>query len=149
MTALPEVFRDGIIPDIEKSNHPNERSDQADNRSAQRSRTMDRRLKIQKVLDDVVNTLISEYHPERILLFGSFVSGEADEISDIDLLIVKESQESPYRRAVRVRRLLRDPKRRTPIDLLVVTPQELAQRLEIGDQFVQEILSKGKVLYAR
>ena len=110
---------------------------------------MDRRQKIQKVLDDVVNTLISEYHPERILLFGSFASGEAGETSDIDLLIVKESQESPYRRAVRVRRLLRDPKRRTPIDLLVVTPQELAQRLEIGDQFVQEILSKGKVLYAR
>jgi len=53
------------------------------------------------------------------------------------------------RRAVRVRRLLRNPERRIPVELLVVTPQELKQRLEIGDQFMQEILSKGEMLYAR
>jgi hypothetical protein len=32
---------------------------------------------------------------------------------------------------------------------LVLTPEEIKQRLEIGDQFIQEILAKGEVLYAR
>ncbi len=104
---------------------------------------------IRSVLDDIVSTLIREYDPAQILLYGSYASGEPDEASDLDLLIVKESQETPYRRAVRVRRLLRNPERRTPVELLVVTPQELKQRLEIGDQFMQEIISKGKVLHAR
>jgi predicted nucleotidyltransferase len=110
--------------------------------------TIDRAKEIREVLNDIVNTLVREYKPERILLYGSRASGEPDEASDIDLFIVKESQESPYRRAVRVRRLLRNPARRIPVELLVVTPQELKQRLEIGDQFVQEILSRGEVLYA-
>jgi predicted nucleotidyltransferase len=110
---------------------------------------MDRSEEIRGVLDDVVSTLVQSYRPERILLYGSCAADEADKADDIDLFIVKESQESPYQRAVRVRRLLRDPQRRIPIDLLVVTPQELKRRLEIGDQFVQEILARGKVLYVR
>jgi len=36
-----------------------------------------------------------------------------------------------------------------PFSPLVITPQELAQRLEIGDPFYHEILARGKVLYAR
>jgi predicted nucleotidyltransferase len=110
---------------------------------------MDRLETVQRVLKDIVSTLAKEYEPEQILLYGSYASGRPGEASDIDLLIVKESQESPYQRAVRVRRLLRDPKRRVPVELLVVTPQELKQRLDIGDQFLEEIISKAKVLYAR
>lgn len=110
---------------------------------------MDRRNEIQEVVDQVVSILAREYEPQQIVLYGSCAGGETDEASDIDLLIVKESSHSPYKRAVEVRRLLRDPHRRIPIELLIVTPEELQHRLEIGDQFMEEILSRGRVLYVR
>jgi hypothetical protein len=51
-------------------------------------------------------------------------------------------------RWVTVRRLLSDPERTVPLETLVLTPQELAKRMAVGDQFLLEILEKGKVLYA-
>jgi predicted nucleotidyltransferase len=103
---------------------------------------------IKTALDKIVNTLIREYKPHQIILYGSQAYGTQGQVSDIDLLIVKDSQVSPYRRAVQVRRLLRDPQRRIPVDLVVITPKELEERLERGDQFLQMVMSQGKVLYA-
>lgn len=103
---------------------------------------------IQAILERIVNTLTLEYRPDRIVLFGSYVQGQPTPASDIDLLIIKDSQLSPYQRLVQVRRLLRDPYRRIPIDLLVITPSELEERLKRGDQFLRTIVSQGKVLYA-
>jgi predicted nucleotidyltransferase len=102
---------------------------------------------VKAVLDSIVNTLAKEYRPQQIILYGSQVYGTPGQVSDIDLLIVKDSQASPYQRAVQVRRLLRDPQRRIPVDLLVVTPAELEERLARGDQFLKMIISQGEVLY--
>jgi predicted nucleotidyltransferase len=99
-------------------------------------------------LEKIINTLAREYKPRQIILYGSQAYGTPGQVSDIDLLIVKDSRDSPYRRAVQVRRLLRDPQRRIPVDLLVVTPAELEERLARGDQFLQKIISQGEVLYA-
>jgi predicted nucleotidyltransferase len=103
---------------------------------------------IKAVLDRIINTLATEYKPRQVILYGSQIRGTPSQVSDIDLLIVKDSQASPYQRAVQVRRLLRDPQRRIPVDLLVITPAELEERLHRGDQFLQMIISQGKVLYA-
>ena len=103
---------------------------------------------IKAVLDKIVNTLTTKYKPHQIILYGSCAYGTPGHISDIDLLIVKDSQASPYQRAVQVRRLLRDPQRCIPVDLLVMTPTELEERLKRGDQFLQMIISQGEVLYA-
>jgi predicted nucleotidyltransferase len=100
------------------------------------------------VLDSIVDKLAREYQPRQVILYGSQARGTPDRGSDIDLLIVKDSHLSPYKRIVYVRRLLRDPQRRIPLDLLVVTPAELEERLERGDQFLQTIVSQGQVLYA-
>jgi len=103
---------------------------------------------IKALLDKIINTLTAEYKPIQIILYGSQAYGMPGQASDIDLLIVKDSQASPYQRAVHVRRLLRDPQRRIPVDLLVVTPAELEERLGRGDQFLHTIISQGEVLYA-
>jgi predicted nucleotidyltransferase len=100
------------------------------------------------MLDAIVKRLAQEYQPRRVILYGSQAYGAPGPASDIDLLIVKDSPASPYQRAVQVRRLLRDPQRRIPVDVLVITPAELEVRLTRGDQFLQAILSQGEVLYA-
>jgi predicted nucleotidyltransferase len=103
---------------------------------------------VRATLDKIVHTLTQEYKPRQIILYGSRAYGAAGQASDIDLLIVKDSKASPYRRMVQVRRLLRDPQRRIPVDLLVVTPAELKERLARGDQFLRTIVAQGEVLYA-
>jgi uncharacterized protein len=99
-------------------------------------------------LQDVIARLAAGYRPQKIILFGSQAYGKQEADSDIDLLIIKESQATPYERAIEMRRILRDPERRIPIDFIIVTPAELQERLQRGDQFLEEILNQGKVIYA-
>jgi len=101
------------------------------------------------MLQEIVMHLVEDYKPNQIILFGSFARGNAHSDSDIDLLIVKETDESPLERRVHVRRLAFQPERRIPFSPLVLTPQELDQRLAIGDPFYRDILRQGRVLYAR
>lgn len=88
-----------------------------------------------------------EYQPEKVILFGSHAYGRPDEDSDLDLLIIKDTPERPIDRRAAVTRILSDPKRLLPLEVLVLTPQEVRERLEGGDQFLREILEKGEVLY--
>ncbi|MBM3302534.1 MAG: nucleotidyltransferase domain-containing protein, partial [Deltaproteobacteria bacterium] len=46
------------------------------------------------------------------------------------------------------RRILSDPKRTVPLETLVLTPQEVSNRLAIGDHFLTEIMENGEELYA-
>ena len=84
-----------------------------------------------------------------MILFGSHAQGEPDGDSDIDLLIIKETSKRFIDRWVEVRRILSDPERKLALEPLVLTPQELARRLEAGDQFVAEIIEKGQVFMPR
>ena len=105
--------------------------------------------KIQKIIDEVVEKIKTEYQPEKIILYGSYAYGEPDEDSDIDLFIVKETPMERIYRFAEVKRLVYRPERGIPVSPLVYTPVELEHRLAIGDQFVEEILTKGITLYAR
>jgi len=95
----------------------------------------------------LIAKIVKEYKPQKIVLFGSYAYGEPDEDSDIDLLIVKDTDKRPIERWMEVKRLLRDRSRRTSVSPLVYTPKELEERLAIKDFFIQEVLEKGKVLY--
>jgi uncharacterized protein len=101
------------------------------------------------VINRIVSRLVERYHPERIVLYGSYAYGMPDDDSDIDLLIVGESNETPLARRIRVRRLVSDIDRDMPFSPLVLTPEELRRRLLVGDPFYEEILKRGTVLYAR
>ena len=98
-------------------------------------------------LGQVVQHIVKAFNPERIILFGSYASGEPTPDSDVDLLIVMEDGERPARRSACVARVLLDIP--FPIDILVRTPTELQHRLRIGDYFIHEILEQGQVLYER
>lgn len=106
-------------------------------------------VKVKEVILNVVKKIKEHYTPEKIVLYGSFAYGKPDEDSDIDFLIIKNTKERPIDRRVYVRRIVSVLRKGHPFSSIVVTPQELKARLEIGDQFFKEILSKGEVLYAK
>ena len=91
--------------------------------------------------------IVDAVHPEKIILFGSFAYGKPTLDSDVDLLVIMESQLRPHARAIQISEIL-DP-RPFPVDIIVRTPAEIDERLRIGDCFIREIVNKGKVLYER
>ena len=94
----------------------------------------------------VVKRLVEAYSPVGIYLFGSYAWGEPNEDSDIDLLIiVKESEEKPHRRAIKGLKLLRDL--RIPKDLIVSTKKEFETYSSNESNFFYKIKEEGKKLY--
>lgn len=86
-----------------------------------------------------------EFHPEKIVLFGSYACGRATEDSDVDLLVIMaRTRDRGERMSVRIRQAI---PRDFPLDLLVRTPSEVARRLRWGDPFMREVLENGKVIY--
>jgi len=100
-----------------------------------------------EMIQDLVERIVAGYAPKKVILFGSYAYGEPNEYSDIDLLIIKDTDKRPIDRWMEVKRLLRDRNGRISVSPLVYTTHELDHRLAIKDFFIQEVLEKGEVLY--
>ena len=98
-------------------------------------------------LPEVIQRLASKLQPEKIILFGSYAYGSPTPDSDVDLLVILETNASATERYLAVSRLLYP--RPFPVDILVRTPNEIKQALHTGDFFIKEIVSQGHVLYER
>ncbi|MBU0899253.1 nucleotidyltransferase domain-containing protein, partial [bacterium] len=89
------------------------------------------------------NRLKKEYHAERVILFGSYATGEATQDSDVDLFIIAPTKERFFERMATVLGIVRDLYKGLALSPIVLRSQEVKRRLKINDQFVQEILEKG------
>ena len=85
-----------------------------------------------------------EFGAEKVVLFGSYARGTITEDSDVDLLVIGPFEGRSVDRSVEIRMKLRP---RFPVDLLVRTAEKVQQRIQMGDEFMREILEEGKVLY--
>ncbi len=95
-------------------------------------------------IENIKQQIIDKYNPEKIILFGSAVWGDKD-INDIDIFIIKS--DTPYYGIDRMRELDRLISRNMAIDMLVYKPEEVNERLRIGDPFIKKIFKEGEVLY--
>jgi predicted nucleotidyltransferase len=98
-------------------------------------------------VEAIVDRLVLGYAPDRIILFGSRARGAARPDSDVDLLIVKETDRRPIDRRIEVERLLAD--RALPLDVVVYTPGELRRLFAVGSPFIEDVMEHGRVLYMR
>jgi uncharacterized protein len=96
-----------------------------------------------RLAEDIVSQL-SVYEPLRVILFGSFARNESDELSDIDLVIIKETEEDFFSR---IRKVLQILNLKTGIDVLVYTPGELQTMKEQGNLLIETVLEEGIVVY--
>ncbi len=85
-----------------------------------------------------------KFRPQKIILFGSYAYGKPTEDSDVDLLVVMPFDRRQGRKSLEIRRAIPSG---FPMDLIVRTPEFIAQRVAWGDCFTQEIVTRGKVLY--
>ena len=94
-------------------------------------------------LKKIAERLRKEYNAERVILFGSYARGEETEDSDVDILVIAPAKERFFERMAKVLALTRDLYKGLALSPIVLRPEEMEKRIEIGDQFVQEILNKG------
>ena len=80
-----------------------------------------------------------------IVIFGSVARHEATEDSDLDILVVMETDLDPLHRGTDIRRALRGVK--MPMDIIVLTPEEFEEQKDDPFEFVHEIMSTGIVVY--
>ncbi|MBI4669662.1 MAG: nucleotidyltransferase domain-containing protein [Elusimicrobia bacterium] len=103
---------------------------------------------IENNIRSITDQLVQKYQAESVILFGSAAKNEwRQEDSDLDFLIVKTGV--PKRGIDRLLELENTIERRIACDFLIYTPQELQERIRLGDPFVAMILKEGKVLHAK
>ena len=90
--------------------------------------------------------IVEKFHREKVIVFGSYAYGTPTDDSDVDILVVMETEKNPLREAAAVRRGTRHP---FPLDLIVRTPSDVARRLANQDSFICEIIGNGRLLSQR
>ena len=101
----------------------------------------------QETIDAVVQAIASNFSPQRIILFGSYASGQPTPDSDLDLLIVMDSDLPTHKRAVPIRLLFRPMP--CSMDILVYTPAEVAHWYGTANHIITEALQHGIMVYER
>ena len=98
-------------------------------------------------LEEIVRRIVEVADPDKIVLFGSYAYGKPREESDIDILVVMNSELPRYKRSVPIYKALADLL--IPIDIVVYTPQEIEEWSDVPQAFITSILRKGKVIYEK
>jgi len=96
---------------------------------------------------EVVETIREGYDPEKIIVFGSYAHGTQREGSDLDILVVKNTDARWADRVRAVSRLLTP--RRLPMDIIVKTSAEVEEALQERELFMRRVMEEGVVAYER
>jgi len=100
-----------------------------------------------RVIHALVDHIVKNFSPEKIVLFGSYAYGKPTPWSDVDLLVVMETPKGELETALEIVDSL--PPTLFSLDILARDRQTIELRNSMGDSFMREITSKGKILYAR
>ena len=96
---------------------------------------------------EIVDTVVAASDPEMVILFGSYARGDATPESDLDLLVVKETDVPRAQRATNVRRALSGVP--CAVDVVVATPAELQRSRGSAFTLTGIANDEGSVLYER
>jgi len=98
-------------------------------------------------IPQIVNAIVEGCDPEKIILFGSFARGNPDKDSDLDFIIVRETDTPRMQRGWEIRKHLLGV--HVPLDLKIYTPDEFREHAARQDSFLRQILNESIVLYEK
>ena len=99
----------------------------------------------QEQINEIRKRIVRNFKPQKIILFGSYANGTPTEESDLDLLIIKDSDFPSRLQNRKVRKILSDL--RVPIDVIVKTPEEFETYRDIIGTIIYPANKFGKVIY--
>ena len=95
--------------------------------------------RVQQVVED-----LKGYHPQQVILFGSAARGDADQYSDLDFIVIKQTDQPFLQRLKEAALLVRAP---GAIDIFVYTPEEWRRMQEAGSPFAERAVAEGRIVY--
>ena len=98
-------------------------------------------------INDIVKRIAANYNPEKIILFGSYANGNTTEDSDLDIILVKDTDLPKHKRGIEVRRLFYGLP--IPMDFKIYTAQEFDLELSNQYSFLFSAMNGSKILYER
>lgn len=99
----------------------------------------------QEQINHVTKVIVDNYHPEKIILFGSYAKGTQTEHSDLDIAVIKDSHLPQHHRTREIRKYLRGLC--IPMDIIVYTKSEIEEWKDVKQAFITHIIQTGKVVY--
>ncbi len=98
-------------------------------------------------INEITNRIATKFNPDRIILFGSYANGTQKEESDLDLLIIQDTDLPPQKRGFDIRMSLMGIM--IPFDILIYTKSEFDQEKKNRFSFLSSVIKNSKVLYER
>ncbi|HUV63256.1 MAG TPA: nucleotidyltransferase domain-containing protein [Sedimentisphaerales bacterium] len=98
-------------------------------------------------IQQMVERIVNQFHPEKIILFGSHARGDGTADSDVDLLVVMKVNGSKRQQATAIDLSLQGIP--LPADIIVATPPEVEAYRDTIGSIIREAAHEGKILYAR
>ncbi|MEM5788425.1 MAG: nucleotidyltransferase domain-containing protein [Syntrophobacteraceae bacterium] len=109
----------------------------------------------EEIRKEILERLVAGANIRKVIVFGSYASGSPGLDSDVDILVVTDDDSTPqnFEESMehyhRISSVLREIKRRIPIDLIVHTKQMHEEFMRQGSMFAKEITERGEVLYEK
>lgn len=100
-------------------------------------------------IQDVTNKIIEFIHPQKILLFGSYAKGTANEHSDLDLLVIVENSDLPKKKREILLYHQLGNQYNFPKDILIRTASEVEEWKNVRQAFITTAVNEAKVLYEK
>jgi predicted nucleotidyltransferase len=104
-------------------------------------------IEIDTLLDEIVKKIVEQFHPDKIILFGSYARNEYTEDSDFDILVVMPVENHQRRKANEIDLALAD--RTVPMDVIVVTPEQYNRQKDLIGTIIYQAAREGRVIYER
>lgn len=104
-------------------------------------------MKRDQKLQDIIKVIASKAKPEKIYLFGSRARNKHNKESDYDILVIKDTKVSSYKRVLDIYKFFKQ--RNFSMDILVHTPKEIKYWADTPSSFIHHILQTGKLVYEK
>lgn len=98
-------------------------------------------------IDNLVRRIVALIHPQEVIIFGSYAKGTATIKSDLDIVVIKETQLPMANRADDLAPMLSHAL--VPVEVHIYTPEEVEEYSQEPFSFVSSILKSGKRVYSK
>ena len=99
----------------------------------------------EEIIRGVIDRIVQTAHPSKVILFGSYARGNADEGSDLDLMVIEPQVADAGQEMVRLRMAIGSIG--TGVDVLVYSEAEFERRSQVAGTVLYLAKQEGKVLY--
>ena len=100
-----------------------------------------------RVIRNIAKRIAEKFEVEKIILFGSYANGKPKRTSDVDMLVIMNYYQRPFKQSLDILASLSP--RYFAIDLIVKSQEDIESRIPQGDWFLKDAYEKGKVIYEK